>query len=96
MARSSLADLEKRLAALEETCGEPTEIWIEPPERGLAGWECMGQNAHPAEKVHRLPDESDEDLADRARECMRRMRREGGYTSPAAVYFAFDHEGVSR
>ncbi|GHE20001.1 hypothetical protein [Halomonas urumqiensis] len=96
MARSSLTEIERRLASLESAGKDLPEIWIGPPERGLAGWECMGQNTIGSQKVHRLPGESDEELADRARECMKAMHREVPSTARAAVYFAIDHEGMSR
>ena len=90
-------ELWRRLEALEYAGKDDTpEIWVQPPERGLSGWECMAQNAAPSELVQRLPDESDDDLAARARQCMERMRREGGATSGARVFFGLDDQGMTR
>ena len=89
-------DVLQRIEALEAAKEGAPEIWIAPTESGLAGWECMGQNTTGSKKVYRLPNESDEDLANRARECMRELTRDVPSTAKAAVYFAFDDAGMSR
>ncbi|MCO7245260.1 hypothetical protein [Halomonas sp. Mc5H-6] len=86
----------QRIEALEAAKDGAPEIWVAPTERGLAGWECMGQNSVDSKKVHRLPGESDEDLANRARECMKDLHRADPSTAKAAVYFAFDDIGMTR
>ncbi|MDL4861997.1 hypothetical protein NPJ88_006605 [Halomonas elongata] len=91
-------DLAKRLEALEKAHNnDGPELWIDKDSStGVAGWEICPQNDAPSECVHRLPGESDDDLRIRARECMERLRREGGRNGGARIYFAFDEHGVTQ
>jgi len=90
----SKLELIRRIDALEKSGDKAVNVWIEAPESGLAGWECLPQNGSESETVWRLPGESDDDLRARSRSCMAKLRRQadGG----ACVFFGVNADGLSR
>ena len=92
MMRTSMADIERRLVALENTHGEPPEMWITGGV--VTGWELLPGNGL-SERVMRLDDETDASLNDRAREAMKRLRAQHGPLNDAAIYFGVNEIGVT-
>lgn len=93
MSRHSLASLEKRLEALERVIKEPPEIWIAPHGMEIGGWEVTPGNGY-TESIMRQEGESDDDLKQRARKSMFRLRKQNPMPSVGAVYFAIKPSGV--
>ncbi len=97
MPRSSLADLEKRVAALEHRSnGGPLLIVFVPrsDDGSHAGYECLAGNGL-AEIVWRAEGESEDEVRDRARATIQRLRREGGAAGAVAYAFGVNSQGVS-
>ncbi len=97
MPRSSLADLEKRVAALEHRSnGGPLLIAFMPraDDGSHAGYECIPGNGL-SEIVWRADGESEDGMRDRARATIQRLRREGGAAGAVAYCLGVDAQGVS-
>ena len=90
----SKLELIRRIEALEKSGDKAVNVWIEAPESGLAGWECLPQNGSESETVWRLPGESDSELKARSISCMAKLRRQGD--GGACVFFGVNADGLSR